>query len=112
MDFPRLLTRVAKMTRSKIYWSKWDLDQVMTPAMVAEFNAWKTHYGIVGALRPVDLLRLHARGNHEAEIKSLFRTHEQMPLFGAFYTRLEGRKNRGLARSQNTPSAGRGTTRS
>lgn len=108
MQFPRLLTRIAKITRSKIFWSKWDLDYAMTPAMTEEYYAWKAYFGITEAVRPLHLLQLAARGNYETEIKSLFRQHGRMGEYGAYFARLEDRKKRGLGDRRNPFPAGGG----
>lgn len=91
MKFPRIFSYVSRMTRNAIFWHADELED--GDADIVEFMNWKAKQGLE-LVRPIDLVRMHARGVYRDEISSLFKRLSQYSQIIAFDERKQARKVR------------------
>lgn len=76
MEFPRLFSRVVRITPRHLYWSVSELDTLDDTTELSEFMNWRAFHRLK-AIKPSHLVRFYVQGAYREEIGELFKKHKQ-----------------------------------
>jgi hypothetical protein len=100
MNFPRLFSRIQKITPRRLYWSVSELDALIDTDEFSEYMTWLSFHGLK-SIKPSQLVRFYVQGVYKEQIRELFEKHKQFKQISTAYARREKRaqnkQNRALS---------------